>query len=342
MVYDADKKILRSNGGEIPTIEIKNKFDENLFKSFQALEKSKKWIPCQDFVAKVNPFIVNNWLERMLVHRMEDKSNLILADLERTKNNWEEVFYVHLAKNFGFKVNALPFELLAKSVPHKFIRANRKETFLIEACLFGQSGFLDDFFTDAYPNDLIKEYSHLQKKYDLLPLQKYLWKFSRMRPNNFPTIRISQFANLMSKEKDLFNTLISEASVKKIRKIFDIEASAYWSGHFTFDKKVKCDKPKRIGEKSIDNLIINTIAPFLFVYGIKKGNDEFKERALDLLQNVDVEKNSIVDKMKGLGMRAESAFDSQALLQLKKAYCSEKKCLDCAIGNQIINHMDHD
>ncbi|MCH7534873.1 MAG: DUF2851 family protein, partial [Bacteroidetes bacterium] len=216
VVHEADKRIFRSNGEEIPTLEIRNSFDQHLLRSYQSLIKSGKWLPCQDYVSKVNPIIVNNWLERMSVERLEDRSKLIMNDLKKSKNNWEEVFYIHLAKNFGFNVNGLPFELLAKSIPFKIMRSKSYETFQIEACLFGQSGLLDNIFHDHYPNELIREYNHLQNKHSLKPLQKHLWKLSRMRPNNFPTIRISQFAALLAKEKNLFNSIMDKCELKHI------------------------------------------------------------------------------------------------------------------------------
>jgi len=298
-------------------------------------------IPCNGSISIVDDFTFSNWLDRLLIERLEQKTKSIELMLQQNQNNWEETFYVHLARNFGFKINALPFEMLARSLPLQHLAKHKSELFQIEALLFGQAGLLQSDFNDEYPQRLRKEYDFLKTKFGLQNMDAHLWKFMRLRPVNFPTIRIAQFAQLIFNSSHLFSKLLEIKNAKQAFALFDVEASDYWKTHFMFDKetvteKVETENEKHLGKTSIENILINTIVPFLFHYGKQKGIQKIQSRALEFLENINAEKNNITDKWKNLKVKCDNSYQSQALIQLYNFYCSEKKCLFCAVGNKIL------
>ncbi len=340
VVYNNDKVIMRNNNEIIPTIELKGKFNEKLFSMYRNFMNSKYWIPCEKMINCVDEFTVNNWLESLLIERLEKKSKLIECKLNISNNNWEQVFYEQLARNFGFKVNAEPFELLAKSLPIIYLAKHKNNILQIEAMLFGQAGLLNKVFKDEYPRKLQKEYNFLKQKFSLKPIESHLWKFLRLRPSNFPTIRISQFAELICKSSHLFSEIIERENVYKIVHLFDLYSSEYWDSHYIFDK-LSAKRKKKFGINAANLIMINTVVPFLFVYGKKKDNEKYKERALMFLNQIPGENNSIIKKWKSLGMNVNTAFNTQALIELKNYYCDFKKCLNCRIGNYLLRQVDY-
>jgi hypothetical protein len=271
----------------------------------------------------------------MLVERLEQKTAAITSILERNKNDWEVTLYYFLARSFGTKVNAEPFELLARQTPYSIIAKHKNNLLQVEALLFGQAGFLNEDFKEAYPNKLKKEYLFLQKKYSLIPLKKESWRFLRMRPANFPSIRIAQFAVLLFQSEHFFSKLLSVENIQQIENMFALKLSPYWTTHYLFDK-VASKRTKSLGKTSIHLFIINTVAPFLFLYGKHKDEPKHKEKALQLLEELPPENNKIITAWKGLGVEVNSAYQTQALLQLKNEYCQKQNCLTCAIGNRIL------
>ena len=233
------------------------------------------------------------------------------------------------------KVNAAPCEMLAQSLPLKILRKYRKDPFTLDALIFGQAGLLVGDFSDKYPRELQTEYQFLAKKYRLQALKGEIWKFSKLRPPNFPTIRLSQFSDLMGKSSHLFREIVECEQISQLRKIFQVEASMYWQDHLKFDTIAEKGAFK-MGTNTKYMLIINAVIPLLFLYGIRKGNNKYQERAMRWLEEIPAEYNSIIRYWKGLGFQAETAGQSQALLQLKNAYCNKKKCANCAIGSSIL------
>ncbi len=333
VVLNYNKEVLRTNGQLIPTMELK--FDQKLFINYDVLVKRETWIPCQNKIEEVDSFTINNWLEKLSIERLEEKSDRINQLLKHTNNSWENAFYIQLARNFGFNLNSDPFEMLAKSLPLIYLAKHKDNLFQIESLLFGQAGFLVDDSGDEYFESLKKEYLYLKKKFKLKPIEQHLWKFLRSRPGNFPTIRIAQFAKLIFSLSSLFSKLLEVKTIKDCYELLLVNPSDYWSNHYTF-KKESIEKPKTIGKSAIDTVLINTIIPFLFIYGKAKGLIELQERAISFLEKIKPEKNSIVSSWNNLGLKSESAFNTQALIQLKKKYCDSKKCLNCQIGNSII------
>jgi len=288
----------------------------------------------------VDRFIINSWLDRMAIERLEEKALEIESQLHFNHNNWEQTFYEFLARNFGFKVNSLPFDLLAKSLPLNILGKHKNHIFQLESLLFGQAGFLNKAFKDAYPRDLTKEYNFLRNKYNLVPLDSHLWKFMRMRPSNFPTIRIAQFASLICQSSHLFSRLMEIESLKKIAELFDASVSDYWKDHFNFDKS-SSPRKKTLGKSAIQLILINTLIPFLFVYGRNRNELVLIERSVKFLEQLPGETNGIIRRWEALGLSTRTALNTQALMQLKSSYCNRKKCLHCSIGSRLLmNEMN--
>ncbi len=335
VVLDEDKIIQRKDGTRIPCLELKKRIPSKLSKLYEKFIHNEYWIPCQHHFYQVKEMTKIFWLDRLLVERLESKTTYIEKLLEQNTNNWEATFYQTLARNFGVKVNMEPFERLAHSLPLSILGKHKSNLFQIEALLFGQSGLLDDELEDDYPRRLQKEFKFLQKKYQLTPIEKISWKFLRMRPANFPTIRIAQFAQLVFQSVHLFSKVLAAQNVKEIENMFDLKLSNYWQTHYVFDKE-SVKRKKSLGKNAIHLFVINSIAPIIFLYGKMKDNDEYKEKAFQLLEEVPAEKNNTITKWNELGMTPESAYQSQALLQLKNEYCTKKRCLSCAVGNGIL------
>jgi hypothetical protein len=339
VVHEADEKLFRKGGEEIPTLELKDRIPQEVYGKYLQFKSSKDWIPCEKQIASVDKFTLNNWLDnwldRLLVERLERKSKTITDSLKQNKNNWEETFYQMLARNFGQKINSEPFELLAKALPVSVLAKHKNNLLQIESLLFGTAGMLEKDFKDDYPNELKKEFKFLKSKFKLKPIDSSLWKFMRLHPPNFPTIRISQFANLIYKSSHLFSKILEANSVKQIISLLETETSEYWQTHYRFDK-ISPKRKKKLGSDSINTIIINTIIPFLFIYGKQKREEKFCDNALSFLEKLSPENNSIISKWRSIGIPAKSSYETQALLQLKNEYCSQKKCLSCGVGNFLL------
>lgn len=337
VVYEADDTIKRVSGEEIPTIELKDRIDEKIYSNYQNFKSSKNWIPCQATINSTPQLIINSTIDKLILERLERKSTAIINSLQLNNNNWEQTFYQHLARNFGFKTNSEPFELLAKSIPLLALGKHKNSLLQIEALLFGQAGLLDQHFEDKYPQGLQNEYLFLKHKLKLQAIDSHLWKFLRLRPVNFPTIRIAQFANLIINSSHLFSKIIETENITALHKLMNAGVSDYWKTHYIFDKSSR-NSTKQLGEDSINNIIINTIVPFLFVYGKQKNDDNYVERALQFLEHTKGENNTIITKWDSLKMPVKNAYSTQALLQLKNEYCDSKKCLHCSIGNYLLKN----
>ena len=320
----------------IPCLVLKHRIPEGIFKKYWALLHNSDWIPCQRHIQQINGLTKIKWLERLAVERLEQKSAIIQTALERNKDDWEETFWQFTARYFGSKVNAEPMEMLARSLPHRILAKHKDQLFQIEALLFGQAGFLEKEFNDTYLLQLKKEYQFLKTKHNLVdsvPLAA--WKFGRLRPPSFPTIRLAQLAALIHRSVHLFSKVIDNQDVERLSALFEVEVSAYWHDHFVFDTP-SVSSPKRLGSDAIDVILINNVAPFIYLYGKLRGDASLKDNALLLLENVKAEKNTLIDGWKILDVKVPSAADSQALIQLKTQYCDLKKCASCAIGNAIL------
>ena len=336
VVLDSDAAIWRPDGQLIPVVELKNGFEPSKWSDYQNLANATGWIPCERQIGAVDEITLQQWLDRVLVIRLEKKTQYISALLTEFKGDWSACFFVLLARNFGFKVNAIPFELLAKSIPVKILSRHKDNLLQLEALLLGQAGFLYDLFNDEYPRKLQKEYHYLKNKLGLQPLEKHLWKFGRLRPGNFPTIRIAQFAKCLQLNAHLMAGIIEAKGLKEIQNMFTLSASEYWNEHYIPDKAAD-HQVKSLGRSSIDNIIINTVAPFLFIYGKSESKPALMEKALQLLDDCPSETNKIISGWEKIGIRSKTAGQSQSLIELKTTYCIDKKCLTCGIGIKLLN-----
>jgi len=334
VVYEDDADIVLNNDRMIPNMVLD--FDEKLLDNYNSLMNSQKWIPCYDDINSVDQFFVKAWLERMLVERLERKSADAKKILEKNSYSWEETFYQILSRYFGMKVNADPFQQLAQSVPIIILSRQKNSLLQLEALLFGQAGMLiNDLCNDEYFNTLKREYQFLANKYKLTSLPRSRWKWLRLRPANFPTVRIAQLASLIFKSHSLFSKIVALPDYKAIQELFSVETSTYWDNHYQFGKESMFRK-KILGRSAIDGIIINSIVPILFLYGELNGEYKMKEKALDILDQIPAENNSIMKKWANCGVEIHSAFYSQSLLQLKSEYCDKFNCLQCEFGNRII------
>jgi hypothetical protein len=337
VVYRDDQPIVLPDGRRLPTLELHDRVSPDLYNRYHHLVYGpQQFIPCEGSIRFVDDMALRNWLTRVLVERLEKRSASVFAVLDKNRCDWEETFYQFLAAQFGFKTNALPFELMAKSLPQLTLAKHKNNPLQIEALIFGQAGFLEEEFTDDYPKSLKEEYLFLRKKYNLNPIEKHLWKFMRLRPQNFPTIRLAQFAALVIRSNHLFSKVLDIKDPAALRKLFtDLDVNPYWESHYRFDVTSK-PVSKSLGQSSIDILLLNTFVLFLFSYGKHNQQEYFINRSLKLLEKLPAEQNKIVTNFDLLGIKVNTAFDSQALLELKNNYCDHKKCLQCGVGNKIL------
>lgn len=338
VVYEHDIEISTVGGNHLEVFELKGRLEDGQYARYKSLIGSRNWISCSSQINSINDLKLYSWLDRLLIERLERKTDLIEDLLLQNKNNWEQAFYISLARNFGFKVNADAFEQLAKNTPIEVLARYKDNLFQLEALLFGQSSLINPRIKDEYATQLQNEYLFLKKKHNLIHVHSYQWKFMRMRPVNFPSVRIAQFAQLVHKSSHLLSVVISTDKLKDLYDFFDLEVSDYWNEHYVFGKKTKFRK-KKFGKSSFDLLLINTIVPFLFVYANHHGDEGLKEKAIMFLHHTKAESNSIISRFAKEEIHAHNASHSQALLQLKNEYCTYQKCLQCGIGLQLVKGM---
>lgn len=334
-----DDQVLKNDISKMPPLlEIGGKINPQLLEKYRKMMESVDWIPCQSNLQMVRSITKSKVCERLLVERLESKYMSIMEIVKFNNYDWHESFHQALARSFGFNVNADAFEKLAMITPLKILLQRRNDLFFLESLLFGQSSLIEGSFTDDYPLSLKKEYEFQKKKFDFQPMNKSMWKFARLRPANFPTIRIAQFSSLLNHSNNLLSLILEATDLAEMYDLFTAEASSYWLNHFVFDKAVEKYTSKILGDKSIEILLSNTAIPFMFVYGRERKNEHFTDKALRFLEKMKAEKNGILTTWQQLGFENKNAFDSQALLYLKKSYCNQKKCLNCGIGNDILSY----
>lgn len=336
VVHDADAPAVTQHGVTLPTVELRPRIDRESYVRYLRLYSDKTPVPCSNQLSGIPQILVTNWLSRLMVERLERKVRLLQMELENSGWDWEETFYRHLARQFGMKVNAEPFQWLAAAAPLKIVGRQGENRLQTEALLFGQSGLLPEKQIDSYVKQLTREYVHLQHKYHIRPMAAQRWKFLRLRPVNFPTLRISQLAELLCRHPRLFSICIEEnLPQQELRKLLDVPASGYWTTHYRFGK-LSIPRTKRLGAQAVEAVVINTIVPFKFLWGKEKGNLLVQEEALRLLEELSAESNKITREWNERGVIAVTAGESQALLELTGNYCQKKKCLQCDIGMRLL------
>jgi len=318
----------------VPVLELKSRISKILLQRYEGLMNNSSFIPCEESINIVKEITWHSWKERLLAERLFRKSTIVDQFLQESNYHWEESFWWLLARNFGIKVNASSFEAVAKSVSTIILAKHKNQIHQLEALLFGQAGLLEGSFVEDYPKLLQREYRFLQTKYKLKPVHEPVY-FLRMRPGNFPTIRLAQLATLINQSSHLFSRIKEAGSMKEIRNRFGLPANDYWHYHYRFDEESSFKK-KNIGNRMIDNIIINTIVPVLFAYGNYNNDTRYKLKALAWLEETDAEKNTITKGFELIHIENKNAYDSQALIELKNEYCDNRKCLDCAVGNYLL------
>ena len=336
VVYENDKPCFNASGRRIPSISLQ--IEPRIHENYTALIQNNSVIRCSNVLPGVDKQLIYFWLNTLSVERLEEKTHAITSLYRATKNSWEEAFYIHLARSFGLKVNTLPFELLAKSLPLSVVAKHADNLLQLEALFFGQSGLLPTNSTDEYTAGLTAEYNFLRKKYLLTPIAPELWKFLRMRPGNFPSLRIAQFTALIHRSTKLFSRSMHASTLDELLDLFDCRVSEYWKNRYNFSQTVQKGATGQLGKSSRILLILNTVIPFMFAFGSHTNNDTCRETAVCLLEEIPAESNRKVNDWKKLGIACRHAADSQALLQLTNCYCEPVNCLKCSIGHQFITN----
>ncbi|HEX6848704.1 MAG TPA: DUF2851 family protein, partial [Chitinophagaceae bacterium] len=320
----------------MPVLQLKNRIARILLQRYEDLMNGQGFIPCGKMIATVRPIILESWKERLVAERLTRKSALVGACLKQNNDHWEETFWWLLARNFGIKINAEVFESMARTVPVSILAKHKNQIHQLEALLMGQSNLLNEKFKEDYPIMLQKEYEFYKGKYKLRQIS-YTPFFLRMRPRNFPTIRLAQLAMLVHRSEHLFSKIKETASLEDVKKWLDVTANDYWHYHYRFDAPSSYRK-KNLGASMIDNILINTICPVLFAYGHYNKEQKYKNKVLQWMEEINAESNSITKGFQQAGIQNKNARDSQALIELKNEYCSKKRCLDCAVGNALLKN----
>lgn len=330
---EIDMEISRSNGERIPQIQLI--CPEAVRTNYKELLETASYPPCYRIIPSLSPFTAHSWMSALQMERFEQKATLLNERLKRCQGNWEDAFFITLARNFGFGLNGDAFETWAHQLPFRAVDKHRNDLFQIEAIFFGQAGILEYSDGDGYYLRLKKEYIYLQHKFELIPMNTSLWRFLRLRPTNFPHIRIAQLACLYHRAYGLLSRIMETETLQGVRDILKGGTSEYWLTHYTFGGSSP-SRPKTLSNTSLDLLIINTVVTFLYAYGLHKGNPVLCARAGSFLEELKAENNYITRMWEQCGMKASNAADSQALIQLKKEYCDKKKCLYCRIGYEYL------
>ncbi len=337
VVWEDDVVVFRKDGSKIPTLEMRNFIPSELLLKYKALMENSRsvFINCEKDFGDMDSFLLESWLHRLYMERLEHKSELIFDLLNKTKNNWEAVLFILLAKSFGSTVNGQFFLDRAIELDFTLVRKAGQDMHQLESLLMGHFGLLIDFdCTDVYYFQLEKEYHYLSNKFEL-PITKVKPEFFGLRPPNFPTIRISQLAHLYHNNVQLFSKCMEASSLKELYDLFEVEAGTYWNTHFTFGKISK-KSIKKLSRKFIDLLLVNTLVPLKFCFAKHQGQ-ELDEVLVVLLSEVGKEDNSIITNFDRLGHKTKNAFESQAKLELYNNYCSKNKCLQCVVGTHLLN-----
>lgn len=331
VVYKNDRK---KNINNIEVLELEKYIDKTILKKYSELIHSKNSLPCSKQITGINPLQLNAWLERMLIERLENKTKSITHLFNLSGHDFATTFYLTLARNFGFKTNAEPFETLARHLPLKLLLKHSDNLFQLEALLFGTAGLLNKSYKEKYLQQLQNEFEFLKNKYKLRELQAGVWKFMRMRPTNFPSVRLWQFAMLIHKSSGMFNNPEKYNTIKKLAKAIQFQPEGYWKTHYSLGGAEQ-KEIGGIGMASVENILINSIAPFLFFYARQRGKDDYS--SVEAYEGTAFETNAKTKPFTQCGLQFKNAGESQALIHLYDHYCSEKKCLKCGLAFVILN-----
>lgn len=334
IVKISDLNVFNSQGREIPQCVLS--YPLQIESNINFLLRADLDLPCVNSLSSVSSFILNSWKNTLLVERLERKTNDIENYLSLNAHSWEDALYILFCRSFGFGINTDSFERLARSTPLNVIKKHADSMFQIEALLFGQAGMLTEA-KDDYQQQLKLEYEFLKHKYELQPLPQALFKTMRVRPSGSPHIRIAQLASIICTYPNLFDRIVNAKDIGVLRLLLQTEPSSYWKSHYSFGS-VSEQKSKYLGVSSLDSLIINVAVPMIFAYGKQIGDESFMNKSFVFLEQLKPENNSITKQFQRGGVIMNSAYDSQAFIQLKREYCEKKKCLFCRVGHSILTN----
>lgn len=334
VVWEHDTEVFRKDGTELPVLELRHYVDGMLLANYQQLAATKTWINCENELQGINGFMLDNWKERLFFERLERKSLPIMQLATETQGDWEAVLFCFLVRNFGLNTNGEAFFSMARSLPFSVVRKESFEHENLEALLFGRAGMLAGDYEDVYPKDLQGRYNYMVHKYRLEAFHPVAVEYYRHRPDNFPTIRMAQLVGLFHKHQNLFSKIMEANTLSEFYDLFNVQVAPYWLKHYRFDKESQ-GKRKTLSASFINLLLINTIVPFKFAYARSIGKD-ITEELIAIMQQLDPESNAIVDKFRHYKAPVQSAYDTQALLQLKNEYCNQHRCMHCAVGLELL------
>lgn len=336
VVWEGSHEIARKDGSIIPTLQLKKYVGVGILPLYNAMIRSKTWIPCANQLHVIPTYMKAQVLDRMITSRLEDKAAHICSLLSRCANDWEKVARHLFAESFGMRVNKNAFARLIDSLPDHIVDRYQGNTEKMEALLFGQAGLLQEYQPEIYYNKLREEYNYLQKLHRLQPMESHEWRFLRMRPANFPTVRIAQLAAVFTQVSRLCHLIITAQNLPALQRYFsELRPSDYWSTHYRFGKH---SKPRKVVLTTafLDHLAINCFILLIYTYGRCHGMEYLQKRAADWLNQLTAERNNITANFAKYGLLAQHAADSQAMLQLHRTYCEHKQCLSCTIGVHLL------
>lgn len=340
---DADSAIRTREGRILP--EVKISVPEEIRANYRELLSEDSYPPCYKIIPNVTPLSMHSWMAALQTERLKQKTEAIAERVSMLKGDWEHAYFITLARSYGFGSNSDALEQWARNMPMTSVAHHRDNLFQIESIFFGQAGMLNiasvrerlqlETAADEYFQRMQSEYEYLKHKFQMTDKYAPQWKYMRMRPQNFPTIRIAQLSRLYYERRTSLSQLIECDTIDKLRKMFHCGVSDYWQTHYTFGHESQ-PSAKQLSAASISLLMINCAIPMIFAYGRQTGSEALCNRALDLLESLPPENNTITRMWKQVGLESRSAGDTQALIQLKKQYCDRKDCLQCRIGYEYM------
>jgi hypothetical protein len=340
IVYEHDKEVFIEEKTPLPTLELRQLMSSQLLLRYSQLVNAALPLPCEAYIDRIFPLTLQSFFTRLAFDRLVRKQSQIFEILHSFSEDWEQVLFYILCQSFGFKTNAPAFEMLGKTLPYKILKKHTDSHLQVSALIFGQAGLLDEELEDPYYQSLQNEYLYLRYKYKLIPIQAKCWNLLRLRPQNFPCIRLAQLAEIVFKHHDLFEKIITPKKIDYFQKLFIHKPHEYWDTHYYFGKTSR-EAEKIMGDRSFYLLLINAVIPFLYSYGRFTGNDKLQEYSMQLLELLPFEENHITKKYQRIGFNAENASHSQAVLELHHEYCERKRCIECVVGQRIIT-MNYD
>ena len=342
VVYEHDCEVERQPGEYFPTLELKNLIPEEMFARYEQLVTSSNTMGCFGMIDQLDSLHARSVMSAMAVERLLHKQQRVAETVQKCSGDWNEAFYRHLALGFGFKTNAPAFELLSLSLPYKIISRHIDSSLQVSALVFGQAGLLNEQPVDGYHDQLKYEYDYLRYKYQLVPIESHHWNLLRLRPPNFPCVRLAQFVALLCKIPKMMQEVLDHPNVEYIQHLFVVEADDYWRSHYHFGKENLLPHGVLLGKSSVSLLLINTVVPFLFAFYKFKGEDHNLERVLQMLEELPFEDNKLTRCFSESPFPKESALESQALIELIQNYCKKQRCLECAIGESILRKSENE